>query len=63
MWTEAWIADRWIPLDATLGRGGIGAAHLKLSHSSLEGGSAFAEMLPVIQAVGRLKLEILSVEY
>ncbi len=63
MWTEVWIEDRWIPMDATLGRGGIGAAHLKFSHSSLEGSAAFADMLPVIQAVGRLKLEIQSVEY
>jgi hypothetical protein len=62
MWTEAWIRDRWIPLDATLGRGGIGAAHLKLRHSSLQGGSAFAEMLPVMQALNRLKLRVLAIE-
>jgi hypothetical protein len=62
MWTEAWIKDRWIPLDATLGLGGIGAAHLKLADSSLEGTSAYAELLPVIQALGRLRLEIVSVE-
>ncbi len=62
MWTEAWIKDRWIPLDATLGMGGIGAAHLKLADSSLEGTSAYAELLPVIQALGRLQLEIVSVE-
>jgi hypothetical protein len=63
MWSEVWIKDRWIPMDATLGRGGIGAAHLKFSHSSLEGSSAFADMLPVIQAVGRLELEIIDVKY
>ena len=62
MWTEAWIKDRWIPLDATLGLGGIGAAHLKLADSSLQGTSAYAELLPVIQALGRLQLEIVSVE-
>jgi len=62
MWTEAWIADRWIPLDATLGLGGIGGAHLKLAHSSMQGTAAYAELLPVIQALGRLQLEILSVE-
>lgn len=62
MWTEAWIRDRWIPLDATLGLGGIGAAHLKLANSSLQGTGAYAELLPVIQALGRLQLEIVSVE-
>jgi hypothetical protein len=62
MWTEAWIENRWVPLDATLGLGGIGAAHLKFAHSSMHGVSALAELLPVIKAIGRLELEIVSVE-
>jgi hypothetical protein len=62
MWTEVWIKDRWVPMDATLGLGGIGAAHVKLSHSSLKGSSAFAELLPVIQAIGRLELKVVSVK-
>jgi hypothetical protein len=62
MWTEAWIRDRWIPLDATLGRGGIGAAHLKLADSAMGGMEAFAELLPIIRAIGRLKLELLAIE-
>jgi len=62
MWTEAWIEDRWVPLDATLGRGGVGAAHLKFANSSMHGVSALAELLPVVKAIGRLELEILSVE-
>ena len=37
MWTEAWLNGKWVPLDATLGRGGIGAAHIKLGDSSLKG--------------------------
>ena len=35
MWTEAWMDGQWIPLDATLSRGGTGAAHLKMSGGSL----------------------------
>jgi transglutaminase-like putative cysteine protease len=62
MWNEVWIQDRWVPLDATLGLGGIGAAHLKFSHSSLEGTNAYAEMLPVIQAIGRLEIDVVSVD-
>jgi len=62
MWTEVWIKDRWIPLDATLGLGGIGGAHLKFAHSSMQGTAAYAELLPVVQALGRLKLEIVSAE-
>ena len=62
MWTEAWIADRWIPLDGTLGRGGIGAAHLKLSDSNLAGSSAYSSLLPIINVVGRLKIKVLETQ-
>ena len=62
MWTEAWLGDRWMPLDATLGRGGIGAAHLKLASTSLSGVNAYADLLPIVQAIGQLELEIVSVE-
>lgn len=62
MWTEAWIKDRWIPIDATLGQGGIGAAHIKLAHSSLADGTDFDAFLPVAQVLGQLDLKIVAVE-
>ena len=62
MWDEVYLGGRWIPLDATLAQGGIGAAHLKLAHSNLEGASAYASVLPVAQVAGRLKIELLEVE-
>lgn len=60
MWTELYVAGRWIPMDATLAQGGIGAAHLKITHSSLAGASALSCFLPVAQVAGRLKIEILE---
>jgi len=60
MWTEAWIESRWIPLDATLGLGGIGAAHLKLTSTNLSSANAYGDLLPVVQSIGRLELEIVS---
>ena len=62
MWNEVWVRDRWIPLDATLGLGGIGGAHLKLVDSDLDGANAFVAFLPVLQVLGRLEIEILRVE-
>lgn len=62
MWTEAWLNGRWVPLDATLGRGGIGAAHLKLSDSNLSGANALEVVLPVMNVLGQLELEIVEVE-
>jgi transglutaminase-like putative cysteine protease len=60
MWTEVWIKDRWIPLDATLGQGGIGAGHIKVAHSNLDGADALSAFLPVFKVLGQLKLEVLQ---
>ncbi|MGO8753009.1 MAG: transglutaminase domain-containing protein [Thermoguttaceae bacterium] len=62
MWAEVYLDGRWIPVDGTLARGGIGAAHLKLAHSSLVGASAYSAILPVAKVAGNLKVEIMDVE-
>lgn len=62
MWNELWIADHWIPMDATRGERGMGAAHLKLADSSLAGEAAYSCFLPVSQVIGQIKIEILEVE-
>ena len=60
MWNEVWIEDRWIPLDATLGRGGIGAAHLKIRESNLAEESAYELVAPVLFLTDRLEIEIVD---
>ncbi|EAQ78006.1 hypothetical protein DSM3645_16200 [Blastopirellula marina DSM 3645] len=62
MWTEAWIDGRWIPIDATLGRGGIGVGHIKIADSDLAGGGALAAFLPVTQVIGNIEIKPLSLE-
>ncbi len=62
MWTEVYIDGKWIPLDATLGQGGIGAGHLKITDSNLQGASPNAAFLPVTEVIGQLKIEILEVQ-
>ena len=62
MWTEVYVDNRWIPLDATMGKGGTGADRLKLAHSNLKGASAFGGFLPVARVMGRMKIEVLDVE-
>jgi hypothetical protein len=61
MWTEAWIDGRWIPLDGTVGRGGISASYLKVFHSNLQE-DIYSCILPVAQVAGKLKVEVLEVE-
>jgi hypothetical protein len=63
MWNEVWMGDRWVPLDGTLGMGGIGADHLKLADTDLAGGTGLAAMLPVVQVFGRLELEVLEAQW
>ncbi len=62
MWTEANLDGHWIPLDATLGRGGIGSAHLKLSDSSLadDGPSAISSFAPLMLVIGQLQIEVVA---
>jgi len=62
MWNEVFINGRWIPVDATLGQGGIGAGHLKVAESDLAGASAYTSFLPVVQLLGRLKIDVIESE-
>ncbi|TXT38195.1 MAG: transglutaminase [Planctomycetota bacterium] len=64
MWTEAFLAGEWIPLDATLGKGGIGPAHLKMADSPLDEDAPLpvSTFLPAYQALGKLKIEVLKAE-
>ena len=64
MWTEVYLEARqsWTPLDATLGQGGVGAGHIKMTHSSLESSTALQALLPVLQVLGKLKIEALPAE-
>lgn len=64
MWTEAWLDGQWIPLDATLGKGGIGVGHIKLADSSLadEGPAPVTSFIPLINLLSDVKLEIVTSE-
>ncbi len=62
MWTEVYIGGRWIGLDGTLGKGGLGGGHLKLSQSSMAGTTAYDVLLSMLQVIGRLKIEVLDSE-
>lgn len=60
MWNEIYIDKHWVPFDATLGQGGIGAAHLKLAHSNLKETNALTCFLPVAQVLGQVSIEVLE---
>lgn len=62
MWTEVFLDNRWIPLDATLGKGGIGAGHIKLTDSSLADNAPapLTIFLPLLQSMGKLSIEVIE---
>ena len=59
MWTQV-HAGKWIPLDATLGRGAVDADHIALSSSALGTGSLSELFIDLVQVLGRLQIEVLE---
>ncbi len=62
MWTEVWVQGQWIPLDATRGRGFVGATHLKITDQSWHDERTLTPLLPVVRVVGRVSIEVVSAE-
>ncbi len=58
MWTEVWVGGKWVSVDATLGRGYVGATHLKITDHSWHGRRDLAPLLPVIRVLGKGKMAI-----
>lgn len=51
MWFEVFAGDQWCPLDATLGLGGVGPGHVKITDNSWHDEKSFAPLLPVLRAL------------
>jgi transglutaminase-like putative cysteine protease len=64
MWTEANLDGKWFPLDATLGRGGTGATHIKLGDATFadEAAAPLSTFASLLTVIGKLKIEVVSVE-
>ncbi len=63
MWNEMAIGDRWIPMDATLARGGTGAARLRITASSLSEVTLTDLIFPIFDLMGQTEIAIVSVEH
>jgi transglutaminase-like putative cysteine protease len=51
MWTEVYVDGQWLAVDATLGRGGIGAGHIKITDHSWHDQRSLAPLLPVMRVM------------
>jgi len=60
MWTEVCVAGQWLALDATLGRGSVGACHLKITHHSWNDTQSIAPLLPLTRVMlGKPAIEVI----
>lgn len=62
MWTEVWIKGQWLMLDAVLGRGSVGAGHLKIADNSWQDIQTLAPLLPVTRVLGKARIEVVEVK-
>jgi transglutaminase-like putative cysteine protease len=64
MWTEAFVNGRWVPLDATLGLGGIGVGHIKVADADLSENSAapVGAFVPIVHLLGKMQVSPIKVE-
>lgn len=60
MWTEVWVRGQWVPIDATLGQGFVGATHIKISDHSWHDVQTPTPLLPVVRVVGKVGIQIVS---
>jgi transglutaminase-like putative cysteine protease len=66
MWTEVNINGAWVPLDATQGKGRVGADHIKFADSSFADGgeeTPLTAFLPLVTVLGKLKIDVREVQH
>lgn len=61
MWTEVFVNDRWVALDATFNQSMVDATHIKLNESSLDGVAPFEAFLPVLKVLSTMQIEPLEI--
>lgn len=62
MWTEVFVSGQWLGLDATLGRGTVGPAHIKIADHSWHNTESLTPMLPVLRVLGKMAIEVVRVD-
>jgi hypothetical protein len=62
MWTEVWVQDQWVPLDATQGRGQVGPTHLKIADHSWHEIRSLTPLYPLLRVLGKVQIEIVGAQ-
>jgi transglutaminase-like putative cysteine protease len=61
MWVEVWVHGQWMPIDASLGQGYVGATHIKITDHSWHQTESLSPLLPVVRVQDKLSIEVLRV--
>jgi len=61
MWTEVWVRGKWVAVDATLGEGSIGPAHIKIADHSWHEIQSMTPLLPVARVLGKMSIDIVEI--
>ena len=61
MWTEVYINNRWIGMDASFQQNVVDAVHIKLKDTSLKGVSPFDQFQTVVETAAKLSIEPVEV--
>ena len=63
MWTEVFARGQWLGIDATLGQGGVGPGHLKITDQSWHDTRSLTPLLPVLRVLsGRPEVSVTAAE-
>lgn len=54
-WCEAWINQRWVPIDAT--QANVSADHLKMLESAFSEANPYTVLLPALEAIPKIEIE------
>ncbi|NDH05000.1 transglutaminase domain-containing protein [bacterium] len=60
MWTEVYVQNAWVGMDATLGEGVVGPGHLKIADHNWHDQQTLAPLLPVIRVMGKVKIKVID---
>jgi len=63
MWLEVWVYGRWHAMDPTLGLDQVGITHIKLADHHWNDVQTLTPLLPVVRVLGRIQIEVMSVQY
>lgn len=62
MWAEVFVHGQWLGIDGTLGRGYVGATHLKIADHSWYETQTLTPLIPVVRVIDKLSIEVLRVD-